>query len=371
MGTPHWQTEAYFETPPDQRCLSIDEFTGALKARRDEIRIIRAYPSTIEYFPDSDCLTATVGGPEGSTLPVRFNGPAFEQLCALSGFDAGMAGKLPPQELARPLRYMTGQLPAKPLQFVGSTGSETLIARAVMSHSYAYQDSYTPMVAFIAIAQSYGLGQMPVWETLRTNKPGGLFLGTPTGTAGPKFDVAVLGDPRSSIVVKVPSADKGEETLFPIAGLAHSEFGWGGFKGFNGVVRDTCGNLQLMGFQGREWAYRHAGDLSGRINELFLPQFRHTLATREVDLAQVTHLIEKAADMLVKWDDCLETVITATKLPKPAAVKVIHKAIAEEGEARTLWQLVNGATACARDCKGWQDSAPFLAAGDKLLKLAA
>lgn len=363
---------AYFATPADERCKTIDEFLAILKGRKEGYQERKVRLSHLTPIIDADSGALEWRDDMEGTV-YSLTGIAAQQHFAAIKYGTDHAKAFPWDVQLPALHHAAGRTPTEWTAY-GRPLEGRFEAVSLNPATYSRIWSYDLMREFIGIALMNGLEQLPIWETVRTGKPGGLFAGVDTGLAG-ETDVAILGRPEGSIVIPNPAKAPGEDTLFPIAALSNGEFGNSvPLRGFCGLVRATCGNLGLFGFKGREWNMRHRGDIHGRVEDLLLPQFQRQLSKQAFgEDTDMIGLISKAADFLLpNWDETVDLVVSKAKpLTAKEAKAVVTKAIQEEGECRTVWQLCNGATAMARDQRVFSDGAKFQLAAENILRIAA
>lgn len=130
--------------------------------------------------------------------------------------------------------------------------------------------------------------------------------------------------------------------------LSNSEVGSRKFCLTTFLFNMVCGNHFVWGAQDiRELAIRHTSGGPTRFDTEAMPTLKaYVEASASADIA----LIKKAQDYLLpyKKDDEIVKWLQSRKFTKTEAVETIDFAKREEGECRTLWDTIQGATAYAR-----------------------
>lgn len=113
------------------------------------------------------------------------------------------------------------------------------------------------------------------------------------------------------------------------------------------LFNKCCGNHIIYGVQDlSELRIRHTSGGPGRFNDQAIPQL---LEYVNASARPVEDVIAKAQSMLLPSDDKeLLAWFQARKFTKTEALQTIATARKEEGDCRSLWQAVQGATAYAR-----------------------
>ena len=138
--------------------------------------------------------------------------------------------------------------------------------------------------------------------------------------------------------------------------MSNSETGSGTFHGCEFTYRSSCDNRLLYGVtMGTEVKLRHTSGAPSRFKYEFIPKMKQAISADPrmyVDAVEAARLYEvgKSDKDAVKWLSS-KAGFTAT-----LSKRVLAKAEEEdEDNPRSLWGLINGATAMARDLKH-QDS---------------
>ena len=136
------------------------------------------------------------------------------------------------------------------------------------------------------------------------------------------------------------------------------------------LFNKCCGNLIIYGAQNvNELIIRHTSGGPNRFDVDAMPTLRAFAdAAPGAELATVKRA---QTFMLPAADDELDTLLRPFKFTRAETREAVAVAKKEEGDCRTLWQLVQGFTAYARDFEFTDARVDLCKRAGKLLDLAA
>jgi hypothetical protein len=127
----------------------------------------------------------------------------------------------------------------------------------------------------------------------------------------------------------------------------NSEVGSKTFGLMTFLFNEVCGNHIVWGAQSiNKLVIRHSKNGPARFDSDAAPMLQQYA---EASIANDEATIKRANEKLLPSGDELETLLAPFKFTKAETREAIACAIKEEGECRTLWDLVQGYTAYARD----------------------
>lgn len=154
-----------------------------------------------------------------------------------------------------------------------------------------------------------------------------------------------LVDPNNPI--ELPNPDGRTEVLYRGFYVWNSEVGSKTFGLTTFLYRYVCDNRIIWGAEDvREFSIRHTSSAPERFEREAIPmltKYAESSAQKTVEVAKRAMRMEVA-----KTDEGVQDWLTARSFNVKEAKNIIQKAREEEGEARTVWELVQGGTALAR-----------------------
>jgi hypothetical protein len=162
----------------------------------------------------------------------------------------------------------------------------------------------------------------------------------------------------------------GDEDLARGFFLWNSEVGAKSFGLMTFLYRFVCGNNIVWGAENiSQRRVRHVGDLADTraLNQLtdVIESFTNESAKEQTEAIKkaMDYKIDKDAAKVVEW-------IRRRGFTKDVAKEAVENAILEEGGAETLWQVVQGLTAVAREIPMQDKRTELEFAASKLLRLS-
>lgn len=147
--------------------------------------------------------------------------------------------------------------------------------------------------------------------------------------------------------ITVPRPDGGTEDLFRGFIMSNSEVGAGSIRLTTLLYRFCCENRMIWGAQDvRELAIRHSKGAPERFRREGVKMLREYAAntlpeTRDTLRRSMTTVVGNNDEEAAGW-------LLERGFDKAQAESIVKKATQEEGQARTVWDLVQGSTAMAR-----------------------
>lgn len=328
----------WMNRPDDQRFLSLEDLHASVAARtarsRMEIQPTKQIAATLS--PAGHLAFAT---PDIPVLePTHWS---FGQVAEMAGAPAGYMRKLHPELARLCINYGIGFLASREAGQVyreeSETPGEAPKLRAVTGESYGriYDQD---VVQAIQAVNADGRWQVPA-ASYATQNPK---LAT-TLYASDRDVFIFLVDPNHDIEV-------GGERFFRGFFVWNSEVGSKTFGLSTFLYRYVCDNRIIWGARDvKRLTIRHSKGGPERFLREGQPMLQ---AYAEASTAETVATIKRAQEWEVARDPKDVTAwLRANRFSLGEAQKIIERANEEEGESRTLWNLVNGATALARGIK--------------------
>jgi hypothetical protein len=348
--------------PNDERFLTLGELKESVAQRRSEswtlttpVKDLRVKAIDGEHL-GIEAFDRTAGEPKLLT-PTHF---AFTQLAGFAKAPASYLRTLPDQLTAINLEYGLAHQPMREesLILAQTNGDDTL--RAMTSVKYG---RIWDMEVVEAVER--------VNEDDRWKVPSASYSGVNPRRATTLYasdrDVFIfLVDPERPIEV-------GGETLFRGFFTWNSEVGSATFGLTTFLYRYICDNRIIWGATDvQELRIRHTGGAPERFayeGAKYLERYAEesTFAIAEgIRKAQAWEL-----DRDDRKGDGWEGWLQQRGFTKPQATNAVNAAVAEEGEARSLWDIINGITASARSIQHTDARVELETAAGKLMRFAS
>lgn len=354
--------------PDDQRYTSLEGLLAAVQARRDESWTENPLSGKLRVLPHPErendlavVIQKRMTGTEHVLYPTHWG---FGQLAQLAGAPAQYLRKIDPQLAAINLQWGLEHQPARDdaLVLARSNGSEDL--RAITSTSYGRIYDNDVVSALVELNRRSD-GRWVIPDSSYTSREP---RRATTLYASDRDVFCFLCDPKNPITI-------GNDTLFRGFYVWNSEVGslTFGLKMF--LYRYVCDNRIIWGQQdARELRIRHTAGAPDRFIREAAPALT---AYAESATAGMVEQIKRAKEMdvPVKKTGAEKQPIQSWLRDRGFTVKqsedVVKTAEKEEGEARSLWDIVNGVTAMARGVKHTDERVKLEAAAGELMKFAA
>jgi hypothetical protein len=313
--------------PTDQRFETLETLQMAVDNRRNQSRAFDVPSNTIRVKADDGRLVVN-----GATLPALPTHWGFGQLCQRAKAPASYLRTLPVEQAASCLNISLDQRDSEPVK---------ILTRC---------DADAPQMAAVT-SQRYGR----IWDadvvasTKRlVERTGGRFFnpkewgGKPSGLYASDHDVFIFMIDGGSIVDGGGPRDQLNRGFM----VWNSEVGASTFGLMTFLFRVVCGNHIIWGAEDvNRLLIRHTSGAPSRFDAEAMPALLDYV-NASASVAETT--IRKAKDILLP-DDETDLFNRFGTFTRPELRMAMDYARREEGDCRTLWQLVNGLTASARD----------------------
>lgn len=345
--------------PDDQRYLSLEELKAAVLARKQECWTATPRCRDMRIIPANDGLAIEVYDPSASQrrelYPTNW---AFGQLSQYANAPAAYLRKLPPELAAINLQWGLEKSPIRDdaLVLAQSNGSHYL--RAMTSASYGRIWDYQVVQAVERVNHD-GRWKVPAASYTTSNPRRATTL-----YASDRDVFIFLVDPNNSIEVN-------GEQLFRGFYVWNSEVGSATFGLTTFLYRYVCDNRIIWGAtEVRELRIRHTGGAPDRFayeGERYLRNYADESTAKLVEGIKAA----QAKQIPTGKDQSVEQWLQGRGFTKAQAKASYETAVAEEGRARSIWDIVNGVTAYARSIANTDDRVELETRAGKLMEYAA
>lgn len=330
-------SEQWASRPDDQRFLSLADLRASVEQRKSESWTATPRVSDLRTHIENGQLELEVFDPTiGARRLLTPTHWGFNQLAQHANAPASYLRRLPRELAAINLQYglERDNLRSDTLVLAQSNGHNQL--RALTSQSYGRIWDLEVVQAVERVNQD-GRWQIPAASYATSNPKRATTL-----YASDRDVFIFLVDPSNPIEV-------GDEKLFRGFYTWNSEVGAGTFGLTTFLYRYVCDNRIIWGATDvRELRIRHTGGAPERFayeGAKYLAEYANE-STREVAAtikAAQAFEIPKAAEK-----DGVSNWLKQRGFTDALAKSAVAAAVAEEGQARNLWDIVNGITAHAR-----------------------
>lgn len=323
--------------PDDERYLSLAELKAAVLQRKGESWSATPAAADLRVLPDDQGGLAVqvfdpTAGQRRGLIPSNW---AFGQLAQYAQAPASYLRKLPPELAAINLQWGLERSPLRDETLILAQSNGKHVLRAMTSTSYGrIWDSQ--VVEAVERVNQAGNWQVPA-ASYATQNP----RRATTLYASDRDVFIFLVDPSHPIEV-------GGETLFRGFYAWNSEVGSAVFGLATFLYRYVCDNRIIWGATNvRELRIRHTGGAPDRFG---YEGVRYLQRYAEESTAAVVEGVKAAQNTPIPLakDQGVESWLQSRGFTKAQAKGSYESAVAEEGKARSFWDIVNGITAYAR-----------------------
>lgn len=347
--------------PDDQRYLSLDEVKIAVAKRRGESWTATPKTNELTVRANADGVALELYDPtKGEQRQIVPSNWSFGQLAQYAKAPAAYLRSLPPELAAINLQWGLERNPMREdtLVLAQSNGDNRL--RAMTSTSYGrIWDSQ--VVDAVIKANASGRWEVPAASYATTNPKRATTL-----YASDRDIFLFLVDPKNPVTV-------GKEELFRGFYTWNSEVGAATFGLTTFLYRYVCDNRIIWGASNvQELRIRHTGGAPERFGyqgEKYLARYAEESTKQLVDGIKAAQA--KEIPLNVNHGDTVASWLTARGFTKAQATASVETAVAEEGQARSLWDVVNGVTAYARSVSHTDERIDLETKAGKLMQLVA
>lgn len=353
--------------PDDQRFLTLEDLHRSVMTRRHESWTVAPPVSEIQVRPQTNNgigleVYDPTSGADRLLYPTNWS---FNQLASFAKAPASYLRQLP-AELAAinmqwGLEHSSGR--EEGLILARSNGSNELRSLTSTSYGRIWDNQVVEAVQAVNARQE-GRWQVPAASYATQNPKRATTL-----YASDRDVFIFLVDPNNPI--EVP----GKQPLFRGFYTWNSEVGAATFGLTTFLYNYVCDNRTIWGATDiRELRIRHTGGAPERFareGAQYLARYANE-TTRPLTVAIQAAINKDLKDELnVKAGDTVETWLQKRGFTKAAAKASVETAVAEEGQARSLWDIVQGVTAYARSVPYTDERIKLESAAGKLMALVA
>lgn len=326
--------------PDDQRFLSIADLKASVEQRRSESWTASTPVGSLRVSIDEGGLKLdTYDRSRGEVIPLQPTHFAFGQLASYAGAPAPYLRKLPQELAAINLQWGLEHAPVRENALVLAQTNGHHAMRAMTSTSYG-RIWDRDVVAAVERVNPDGRWQVPAASYATTNPKRATTL-----YASDRDVFMFLVDPEHPI--EVP----GEKSpLFRGFYVWNSEVGAATFGLTTFLYRYVCDNRIIWGATDvQELRIRHTGGAPERFayeGQRYLERYASESPRQLVEPIVKAQAFE--VPQAEKKGSGWETWLKARGFTASESKKAVESAIAEEGQARSLWDIIQGLTASAR-----------------------
>lgn len=357
----------WFSRPDDERYLTLESLHEATLTRADNSAVEILSHNELEAVGDLNGGRIMKIKAPGIDEPLDPTHWSFGQVCSRARVPASFArGGCHPAIVADAINYnLRFVTPTEDSQvMVARKPDGELILRCITGPEYGRIYDHRVVEAVMAIN-----------EDERWRVPGGSTYGldapvtkrSTTLYASDRDVFLFLVDPETPI--EIPKPDGGTEVLHRGFMVWNSEVGKSSFGIRTFLYRHVCDNRIVWGAEHvRGLTIRHTSGGPDR----FRREARPVLAKYATEsAAQTISAVRKSMEIeLGRTDEDVQKWLQKRQFNAAEAKGMIARAKEEEGEARTLWQIVQGGTAMARSIGHTDDRVTFERRASGLMKIA-
>lgn len=344
--------------PDDQRFLTLSDLKDSVAKRRSESWTVEhSIPKmfVVADEPNNDIFLSVNNPVTGDRSQLELNNWSFNQLSQYAGAPASYLRKLPAMLSAINLQYGIERMPMRENGLVLAQTNGSNVLRAITSTNYG---------------RIWDLDVVDAVE--RVNVNGNWKVPSASyATNNPKRATTLYASDRDVFIFLVDDSHPIEvngETLFRGFMTWNSEVGSAVFGLTTFLYRYVCDNRIIWGATDvRELRIRHTG---GAPERFAYEGARYLQRYAEEATYKVIETVKKADAFELKnqtWNDWLKQ----RGFTKAQSDGIVNTAKAEEGEARSLWDIVNGATAMARSIAHTDTRVQFETQAGNLLRFVS
>jgi hypothetical protein len=348
--------------PDDQRFLTLADLKANVLQRKHESWTATPLAADMRVLPqgDNDLAVEVYDPSHGERRSLTPSNWSFSQLAGYAGAPASYLRKLPAELAAINLQWGLEKNAQREdaLVLARSNGSNEL--RAMTSTSYGRIWDHQ-VVEAVEKVNGDGRWQIPAASYTTTNPKRATTL-----YASDRDVFIFLVDPKNPIEVAGEQLFRGFYTW-------NSEVGSAVFGLTTFLYRYICDNRIVWGATDiKELRIRHTGGAPERFayeGEKYLRQYGDE-GTAKV-AAQITAAKNAEIPLNVGKGDTVEGWLQSRGFTKAQAVASVQTATAEEGQARSVWDIVNGITAYARSVPHTDDRIALETKAGKLMDMVS
>lgn len=345
--------------PDDQRYLSLADLHSAVMQRKNECWTATPRTSDLRVLPQAQNLTVQVYDPtHGEERLLSPTNWSFSQLAGYAGAPAAYLRKLPSELAAINLQWGLEQAAQRDDALVLGQSNGGNYLRAMTSTSYGRIWDHQ-VVQAVEKVNGDGRWQVPAASYTTTNPKRATTL-----YASDRDVFIFLVDPKNPIEVKGEQLFRGFYTW-------NSEVGSAVFGLCTFLYRYVCDNRIIWGATDvKELRIRHTG---GAPERFAYEGSKYLARYAEESTSQIAGQIEAAKNAQIPLNeghgDTIEGWLQKRGFTKGQAKASVETAQAEQGGARSIWDVVNGITAYARSVPHTNDRVDLETKAGKLMEM--
>lgn len=345
--------------PDDQRFTSLADLKASVMQRKRESWTATPQTADLRVQAHDGSLVVDVYDPShGNRRQLEPTNWSFGQLSQYAGAPASYLRKLPAELAAINLQWGLERSPMRDdaLVLAQSNGSNHLRAMTSTSYGRIWDHQVVEAVERVNVD---GRWQIPAASYATSNPKRATTL-----YASDRDVFLFLVDPEHPVEV-------GGETMFRGFYTWNSEVGSAVFGLTTFLYRYVCDNRIIWGASDvQELRIRHTGGAPERFAYEGAKYLRRYAEESTAGLVEGVKAA-KAKEIELKKDQTMESWLQSRGFTKAQATASVQTANAEEGQARTVWDIVNGVTAYARSVSHTDERVQLEAKAGKLMDLVA
>ncbi len=344
--------------PDDQRYLTLEDLKAAVSRRKQESWTAIPQTRTLTVRPDNGLKVEVFDPTAGESRLLEPSHWGFGQLCQYAAAPAAYLRTLPDELAAINLQWGLERNPLRDdALLLGQSNGERRL-RAMTSASYG-RIWDLQVVNAVENVNHDGRWQVPA-ASYSASQPK-----RATTLYAPDRDVFIfLVDPKNPVEVN-------GETLFRGFYTWNSEVGSATFGLTTFLYRYVCDNRIIWGATDvNELTIRHTGGAPERFayeGERYLERYAEESTAKLVEGIKAA----KAKEIPVGKDQTVASWLQARGFTKAQATGAVEAAEEEEGQAASVWDIINGVTAYARKLSHTDARIELETKAGKLMQLAA
>lgn len=352
-------SQQWASRPDDQRYLSLEELGAAVKARRSESWTATTNTRSLRVLPADRGLTVSVFDPvHGENREIAPTNWAFNQLAQYARAPAAYMRQLPPELAAINLQYGLENTPMRDdsLILAQSNGEHALRSMTSTSYGRIWDGQVVDAVNKVNVNGNW---KVPAASYATSNPRRATTL-----YASDRDVFIFLVDPEHPIEI-------GGETLFRGFFAWNSEVGSAVFGLTTFLYRSICDNRIVWGSTDvKELRIRHT---SGAPDRFAYEGAKYLERYANESTYQIETQIQAAKQKTIPLakDQSIAQWLESRGFTKAVANASVTTAVADEGQCRSVWDVINGITAYARSVPHTNDRIEIETRAGKLMELVS
>lgn len=345
--------------PDDQRYLTLEDLSAAVHRRKRESWTVTSPTVGLRMVVDNGDLA--LSAPDyvtGQHRQLALSNWSFGQLAATAKAPASYLRRLPPELAAANVQWG--------LEY-GSSREDVLIMGLTNGHHELRSltsSSYGRIWDADVVERIQRVNADGRWKIPAASYSGANPKRATTLYASDRDVFLFLVDPNHPVHV-------GDDTLFRGFYCWNSEVGAATFGLTTFLYRFVCDNRIIWGQQDvREVRIRHTGGAPQRFEREAREYLdRYTHSSPGVIEGQITRAQQTAIPL--KRDETIQDWLRSRGFTRPQSTAIVQRAQEEEGQAHSVWDIIQGATAVARSVPHTDDRVSMERKAGSLMRYAS